>query len=80
MKPRGGLSLSTRWGDFYGYKLNLVALSQFMGFWRKGWAFGVKVGLFKSLFLHLQRPCKKGCIPSKAGIHPFLSILMEEAL
>lgn len=39
MKPRGGLSLSTRWGDFYGYKLNLVALSQFTGFWRKGRAF-----------------------------------------
>lgn len=39
MKPRGGLSLSTRWGDFYGYKLNLFALSQFMGFWRKGRAF-----------------------------------------
>lgn len=26
-------------GDFYGYKLNLVALSQFMGIWRKGLAF-----------------------------------------
>lgn len=32
MKPRGGLSLSTRWGDFYGYKLNLVAQSQLVGF------------------------------------------------
>ena len=39
MKPRGGLSLSTRWGDFYGYKLNLVAQSQLVGFWRKGLAF-----------------------------------------
>lgn len=66
MKPRGGLSLSTR--------VRFLWLQTQSGHPESA------RGLFNSIFLHLQKPCKKGCIPSKAGIHPFLSILMEEAL
>ena len=66
MKPRDGLSILTR-GGFYGYKFNLVALSQLVCFSTVS-------------FCTCRVLAKKDASPSKVGIHPLLSILMEEAL